>query len=57
MAVYRIFNRKEFIDSILAHGYQLVDDWKILEGTCVLPFRPDKAVSAYSGLYFTVNCR
>jgi putative methyltransferase (TIGR04325 family) len=54
MAVYRVFNKKEFIDSILANGYRLIDEWTI-EGTVVIPFRRDKAVSAYSGLYFRLE--
>jgi putative methyltransferase (TIGR04325 family) len=56
--IYRVFNRKEFVDSIYKHGYQLIDSWEISEptsGICVIPFRPDKAVQAYSGLYFRLN--
>ena len=55
MAVYRIFNRQEFIDSILVHGYEMVDVWNILEATLTIPFRSDKAVRSYSGLYFRLK--
>lgn len=55
MAVYRVFNKKEFVDSILANGYRLIDEWKIPDGTVVIPFRPDTGVSAYSGLYFRLE--
>lgn len=55
MAVYRIFNRKEFIDSVLAHGYEMVDVWNILEATCTIPFRADRAIHSYSGLYFRLK--
>ena len=55
MAVYRVFNKTQFIDSILVNGYRLVDEWKIPDGTLVIPFRPDKAVKAYTGLYFRLD--
>jgi putative methyltransferase (TIGR04325 family) len=55
MAVYRIFNRKDFVESILASGYRLVDSWDIPEGICVIPRRPDRGVRAYTGLYFRSN--
>ena len=57
MLVYRVFNRNDFINSILANGYQLIDSWNISEGNCVIPFRPDKSVRAYTGLYFRLNTR
>lgn len=53
--VYRVFNRSEFIGSISALGYELVDSWEIVEhdcGKCLIPFHPEKSVRAYSGLYF-----
>jgi putative methyltransferase (TIGR04325 family) len=56
--VYRVFNREEFVGSIEANGYQLIDSWEISEpscGTCIIPFHWDKAIRAYSGLYFRLN--
>lgn len=56
--VYCVFNRKEFIDSVLAHGYQLIDSWDISEpacGLCVIPFHPERSIRSYSGLYFRLN--
>ncbi len=56
--IYRVFNREVFIDSILALGYELVDSWDIAEpscGRCVIPFHPDRAIHAYTGLYFKLN--
>lgn len=50
MFVYRVFNQDEFINSILSHGYQLIDSWSISEGNCIIPLRPDKSVRAYTGL-------
>lgn len=57
MFTYRVFNRNEFINSILANGYQLRDSWTISEGNCLIPFRPDKSVRTYTGLYFRLSTR
>jgi putative methyltransferase (TIGR04325 family) len=55
MLVYRVFNRVEFIESIQANGYKLIDAWEIVEPACgafVIPFHADKTIRNYSGLYF-----
>jgi putative methyltransferase (TIGR04325 family) len=49
---YRIFNRREFIDTVCALGYRLVDDWVSGETRCKVPFTPHN-IEAYSGCYFT----
>jgi putative methyltransferase (TIGR04325 family) len=49
---YRIFNRVEFIESIRAVGYRLVDDWVNGEQRCHIPFYAGRSIDAYSGLYF-----
>lgn len=48
----RVFNRLEFIQSIAAEGYTLVDEWDDLFDKCVIPFHRDKSVYMYTGLYF-----
>jgi putative methyltransferase (TIGR04325 family) len=58
MLVYRVFNRIEFIESVQANGYKLMDAWDIAEpacGTCIIPFHPDKTIRNYSGLYFRAD--
>ncbi len=49
---YRIFNRKQFIQSIESLGYRLVDSWANIDFNCRIPFHPDRTVPNYSGLYF-----
>jgi putative methyltransferase (TIGR04325 family) len=56
--VYHVFNRKEFIDSIERHGYQLIDSWEISEpacGFCIIPFHPNRSIQSYCGLYFRLR--
>lgn len=49
---YAVFNRKTFIASVLALGYELRDSWLDLERSCRVPFHPAHQVPAYEGLYF-----
>jgi putative methyltransferase (TIGR04325 family) len=49
---YRIFNRRQFIDSIENLGYQLIDSWQNAEFGCEIPFYPEHCVPKYTGLYF-----
>lgn len=49
---YRIFQRDEFVRSVLALGYRLVDTWRSAE-SCPIPYHPEHAVPHYSGFYFT----
>ncbi len=48
---YHIFNRQEFLDSLEAIGYRLVDSWAKPRSLRV-PGHPDKALDHYSGFYF-----
>ncbi len=52
ICAYRIFNRPEFVQSMVAIGYDLVDRWDIAELHCNIPFHPSRSVSGYSGMYF-----
>jgi putative methyltransferase (TIGR04325 family) len=49
---YRIFNRAEFVEDVLALGYRVVDDWSNREQTCRIPLTRDRSVDAYSGYCF-----
>lgn len=50
---YRIDNRDEFVNGVLALGYRAVDDWQNREQHCEIPFTRGKDIDAYSGYYFT----
>lgn len=50
---YRIYSRDEFVSSILALGYRVVDDWTNRETHCEIPFTRGRDIDAYSGYYFT----
>jgi len=55
---YHVFNRGEFVDSILQQGYELVDSWPIAEPLCgsfVVRFHSEKSLHSYSGLYFRLR--
>jgi putative methyltransferase (TIGR04325 family) len=47
-----VFNRKEFVDSISAVGYELRDDWAVPSHSGRIPFHPEASFPAHSGLYF-----
>jgi putative methyltransferase (TIGR04325 family) len=49
---YRVQNRKEFVDSMAALGYELVESWESGDFACYIPGYPDHSVKAFSGLYF-----
>jgi putative methyltransferase (TIGR04325 family) len=46
-----MFNREEFLGSLLAAGYELVDGWDDPAEGCSVPFHA--TVAPYSGLYLT----
>lgn len=48
---YRVFNRTEFVASLLECGYELADQWDISELHCRVPLHPSRTAS-YSGMYF-----
>jgi putative methyltransferase (TIGR04325 family) len=49
---YRIYNRTEFVDGVIALGYRIVDDWSNREQHCEIPFTRGRDIDAYSGYYF-----
>jgi putative methyltransferase (TIGR04325 family) len=49
---YRISNREEFVRSVTALGYRVVDDWQNRETHCEIPFTRGRDVEAYSGYFF-----
>jgi len=48
---YKIMNDANFVASLAALGYELVDRWSI-DRPCVIPFHPDRFVKGQSGMYF-----
>jgi putative methyltransferase (TIGR04325 family) len=55
IAPYRVCNRADFLASLEALGYQLVDSWKNPELSCFIPFHPDESVPAYDGFYLRLT--
>ena len=47
-----VFNRQEFIDSVCAIGYELIDNWAVPSHSGRIPFHPEASFPAHSGLYF-----
>jgi len=52
---YRIFHQENFIRSLVALGYTLIDQWENAEKKCILPFQPTFSVQPYKGLYFRIK--
>jgi putative methyltransferase (TIGR04325 family) len=50
-----ILNRAEFISAATDFGYELIDTWDDRNGSCIIPFYPEKSVYSYSGLYFKLK--
>jgi len=48
---YRVFSRREFVSSLEALDYELVDSWQKPRAFRV-PGHPDKSFGAFSGFYF-----
>lgn len=48
---YKVQNRQQFIASLEALGYELVDSWRS-NRICVIPFRPQKFMDGYDSFYF-----
>jgi putative methyltransferase (TIGR04325 family) len=49
---YQVFNREEFIQSLSAIGYKLVDSWECPESSLSIRFRPQLRLNTYQGFYF-----
>lgn len=52
---YRIFNRRAFLDPVLALGYELVDSWQTPDVFCRIPLDPERSLEAYTGLYLRLS--
>jgi putative methyltransferase (TIGR04325 family) len=46
-----VYNRKEFVSAFVSLGYEVVDQWEVPGFTSMIPSRPEKSVTEYSGLY------
>jgi len=53
ISAYKVFNRDEFVSSMEAIGYRLVDTWPCPESTFSIRFRPRVRLNAYQGFYFS----
>lgn len=51
---YQVFNRDQFIESILSLGYRLVDNWDCPESSLSIRFRPKMRLNGYQGYYFAL---
>ena len=47
-----VFNRKDFIDSVCAAGYELIDQWDVPSHPGRIPFHPEASFRSHTGLYF-----
>jgi putative methyltransferase (TIGR04325 family) len=47
-----VFNRNDFIDSICAVGYELIDRWDVPSHPGRIPFHPEASFRSHTGLYF-----
>jgi putative methyltransferase (TIGR04325 family) len=50
---YHLFNRVEFISTVEALGYRLVDEWRLPGVGCQIPLHVEHSIGTYSGFYFT----
>jgi putative methyltransferase (TIGR04325 family) len=49
---YFVCNREEFITSLTALGYELLDSWNCPESSCRVRFQQSHHIAAYSGYFF-----
>ncbi len=47
-----VFNKQNFVDSIVALGYELIDQWRDPGEPCAVPFHPEFKSLMFHGLYF-----
>jgi putative methyltransferase (TIGR04325 family) len=52
IAPYKIERRADFLASLEALGYTLIDSWKNPELACFIPLHPEASISAFDGFYF-----
>jgi putative methyltransferase (TIGR04325 family) len=50
-----VFNRKDFIDSICAAGYELIDQWDVPSHPGRIPFHPEASFRSHTGLYLRLK--
>ena len=51
-APVHVFNRTEFVESIVAEGFVLRDEWAVPERSLYVPGFSERNISCFSGLYF-----
>jgi len=51
----RMLNRAEFIGSLTALGYRIVDSWNVPERDHYIPMHPEHSFGASSGMYMTLD--
>lgn len=49
---YHLFNRRQFIKSFEARGYERVDEWQTPDLGCAIPYFAASSIAAYTGFYF-----
>lgn len=49
---YRVMCLPEFVDEMAALGYDMVDQWELVERHIRIPFEPTAAIDSYHGMYF-----
>jgi putative methyltransferase (TIGR04325 family) len=54
-APHHVYNRADLVYRISALGYDVVDQWQVLERDLYLVGRPEKSLPSYSGLYFVAK--
>lgn len=52
---YRISAAGEFVSSLEALGYRLVDAWENPEKKCHIPFQPEHSLDVYRGFHFALQ--
>ena len=50
-----IFNRREFVDSLAAIGYQVKDTWNVEARPGRIPLHPERSFPYHSGLYLVLD--
>jgi putative methyltransferase (TIGR04325 family) len=50
-----LYNRDDLIRGFDAAGYDMVESWRALERSVVIPCYPDQSVPAYSGMFFQLR--
>ena len=52
---YRVQSESRFVASVAAHGYSIVDRWKVPELNCRIPFAPAHSFNGYHGFFFSLE--